>query len=114
MTKLKRIIINIAFNRPQYLEQVLDGIRAQHLEPEKYDYVAFVDGPRNLNKGDNMGISENLVLIQKFMTAMTNTFNAATVICRDANVGVDVNVLDALYQVFVNNHYDEEIGRAHV
>lgn len=109
MTKLKRAIVNIAFNRPQYLEQVLAGLKKQHLEPEKYDFIAFVDGPRNDNKGDRVGIEENLIILQDFISSMSDKFGAATIINRVENVGVNVNLLDTLWQVLVNNKYDEII-----
>ena len=106
---MKRAIVNIAFNRPQYLEQVLEGIEKQHWEPRKYDFLAFVDGPRDKNKGDMAGISENATVLQDFICRTAGTFNAATIIQRGENVGCNVNILDALYKVFVENNYDEAI-----
>jgi hypothetical protein len=109
MAKLKHAIVNIAFNRPQYLERVLAGIEKQGWEPQKYDFVSFVDGPRAGNKGDKAGIMENCDLLQAFIGRMGEVFGAATIINRVENVGVNVNVLDALYKVFVTNKYDEAI-----
>jgi len=109
MVKLKRVIVNIAFNRPQYLERVLVGIEKQGWEPQKYDFVSFVDGPRGKNKGDLAGIGENATVLQDFVGRMGEVFSAATIVQRCENVGVNVNVLDALYKVFVVNKYDEAI-----
>jgi len=106
---MKRAIINIAFSRPQYLERVLEGIEKQDWEPQKYSFISFVDGPRNDNKGDKAAISENCKVLQDFISRQDDTFASATIINRVENVGVNANILDALYKVFVTNNYDEAI-----
>jgi len=103
---MRSALLNIAFARPQYFEQVLDGLRAQEWN-RKYDYYCFIDGPRTIN--DRAAIDENVYLAKQFIKDMEGKIYSSSIILRSKNMGCDDNISDAIIRLLLERKYDELI-----
>jgi len=109
MSERKRAIVNIFYNRPQYAEEVLDGLRQQVWEGrmKKYSYFCFLDGPKK--ESDEEAVEDNKHFVVDFLRELDDYFVESTIIERPRNYGCDDNIFDALAQLFLVNKMDEVI-----